>query len=164
MLGHGHLSHLDATPYSACCCDLLLPCAPPCVGRSLAPRSRPSRGPPAPLTPDSSLLPVAHPTHTSLLASVVRRVAHSLSWRVPPTPSRSEPLVRLNQGRWWWWRSCTAAGAGAGGVRALPDPSPTTRIDRPRPFPPLCCKYMFQVFQMFQWYVPIVIYGYCKSR
>jgi hypothetical protein len=30
--------------------------------------------------------------------------------------------------------------------------------------PPLCCKYMFQVFQTFQRYIPIVSYGCCKSR
>jgi hypothetical protein len=29
---------------------------------------------------------------------------------------------------------------------------------------PLCCRCMFQVFQLFQRYVAVVSYGYCKSR
>jgi hypothetical protein len=43
-------------------------------------------------------------------------------------------------------------------------PTPTTRINRHMRSPSLCCKYMFQVFQSFQRYVAVVLYGYCKSR
>ena len=41
------------------------------------------------------------------------------------------------------------------------DPTSTTKTYRPRLFPSLCCKCMFQVFQS---YTAIVTYGCCKNR
>jgi hypothetical protein len=55
--------------------------------------------------------------------------------------------------RWCWMCSRAAT------CRRLPPRRPElTGIGTP---PPLCCKYIFQVFQTFQRYVVVVSYGYC---
>jgi hypothetical protein len=43
------------------------------------------------------------------------------------------------------------------------DSQPDAKIDQPWLLPPLlCCKCMFQVFQIFQRFIVSVSYGYCK--
>jgi hypothetical protein len=104
----------------------------------------------------SSFPPIAHPTyaaHSSLLASLSRLSRgppspHSSlqSCTAPPAPSRSAH------------HPPSQAKAGASSARAPPlvlvlvvlahcrsprDSTQTTRIDRPRPCPPLHCKCMF---------------------
>jgi hypothetical protein len=53
--------------------------------------------------------------------------------------------------------------ASAGGAHTPSTPTLTAGIDRPHSLP-LCCKYIFQLLQMFQRYVANVSYRCCKSR
>lgn len=82
----------------------------------------------------------------------------------PPLPMAAGRTCQSASGHPWLSQWHPRARPNASGVRAsrLSPPAPTlaTEIDQPRP-PPLCCKCVFHVFQLFQMYVTIVSYGCC---
>jgi hypothetical protein len=109
-----------------------------------------------------------------LTCVLVTCAAHSLAARPPIVAGHAtDPAMAAGAYMSWRLRSSLAAPraptsvASAGGARVLPLAvgSHLDRRNRPaRPSPLLCCKYMFQVFQMFQTYVAIVTDGCWKSR
>jgi hypothetical protein len=118
-------------------------------------------------------------SHVPSTAARSRLVAHA-----------SRPLLSCT--RWCWWCSLRPSRVpparlahaqcqwrGGDGVRARRwcwilvvlsrrhsplAPTLMAGIDWHRRSPPIWCKYMFQVFQMFQRSVAVVSYGCCKSR
>jgi hypothetical protein len=102
--------------------------------------------------------PLAHPRSRALLAPSCRarsahRARHSLGRAKTNAggvggraTSASAPARRAKPA------------AGGGGARAplLATDSPSRWLDRPRPYPPLCCICMFQLLQTFHMYVAIV--------
>jgi hypothetical protein len=105
------------------------------------------------------LAPARHAPHLRrlLLASLSHRL------RTPPAPRSSllpyatPPALSRSMRR----PPSRAKAGGGGGARMPPDPTQMAGIDWPRPFPLLCLKCMFQVFQR---YIAMVTYGCCKSR
>jgi hypothetical protein len=101
----------------------------------------------------SSLPLVARPTCRSLLSPL------SHLSRAPSAPRSSlQRASRRPPGR---AKRAVLVVVALARHRSPPDLTSTTGIDWPRPSPPLRCKCMLQVFQM---YVAIVTYGCCKSR
>jgi hypothetical protein len=122
------------------------PCPSPIAGRAVLPRSP---------TPLASSLSVRCPSPSG--APLTPPWPLGRTWKSYLSPADPRPPTSV---------------AGAGGARTLSDSTPMIGFDRPRPFPPLCCKCTFQIFQGYvayvayfckclQWYVARVLKKCC---
>jgi protein-S-isoprenylcysteine O-methyltransferase Ste14 len=152
MIGRGRPSRPD----TACSLRLTIVMLPLCAPHpSPLAWSRPSRAAPARAEPRPVLVQACAPLLALVLVVFSPPVARA-ACAVEPSPVLVALVVVLACRHWGvcWWCSRAAA------RRRLPP----RRLELTDPGLPYIAKHMFQLFQIFYRYVPIVLYGCRKSR